>query len=389
MTYFDYGAGMPVEKEVFEEMKPYFFEKFGNPSSMHDYGTPAKEAVEKARAQVAKFIGAGEGDSIVFTSGATESNNLALKGVARRARRKGTHIVSTNIEHWSVNTPLKALEKEGFSVARVHVEPNGIIDPKKIHEAITDETILVSVMYANNEIGTLQPIKKIAEYTRKAGVLLHTDATAAIGRIPVDAQDCGADLITLSSNDIYGPKGIGALYVRKGTRLEPIIHGGGQERGLRSGTENVPGIVGMGAAAKLAQEKLPEDMRRLKKLQDKLIDGITGTIRETHLNGDRKHRLPNNVNILFDYIEGESILLSLRMYNVGASTGSACSSETLSSSHVLTALGLDNDKAHGSFQINMGRFTTEEEIDILLRKLPGIVDRLRRLSPLTPKDFFS
>jgi cysteine desulfurase len=388
MLYFDYGAGMPVDEQVFEAMKPYFTTHFGNPSSQHDYGEAVYEAVENARAQVASFVGAGEGDKVVFTSGATEANNLALKGVARRAKKKGTHIVTTNIEHWAVHTPLKALEKEGFEVRRVPVGPNGIVDANAVADAMTDETILVSVMFANNEIGTVQPVREIAERAHERNIPVHTDATAAVGRILVDANDCGADLITLSSNDIYGPKGVGALYVRRGVRIEPVMHGGGQEWGLRSGTENVHGIVGMGAAAELAQKRLTRDIAHLSHLQSKLIDGVLDTIPATHLNGDRQQRVPNNVNLRFDYIEGESMLLSLSNYGVAASTGSACSSKTLSSSHVLSALGQNNEEAHGSVQFNMGRHTTDDDVDFLVEKLPPIVERLRRMSPLTPKGFF-
>ncbi|RZN48550.1 cysteine desulfurase [archaeon] len=388
MLYFDYGAGMPVDEQVFEAMKPFFTTHFGNPSSLHEYGDAVREAVEAARAQVVSFVGAGEGDKVVFTSGATESNNLALKGVARRARRRGTHIVTTNIEHWAVHTPLKALEKEGFEVTRVPVEPNGIVDADAVADAMTEETVLVSVMFANNEIGTVQPIKEIAERAHERNIPVHTDATAAVGRILVDANDCGADLITLSSNDIYGPKGMGALYIRRGVRIEPVMHGGGQEWGIRSGTENVAGIVGMGAAAELAQRRLTRDIAHLSHLQTKLIDGAFEAIPDTHLNGDRQQRVPNNVNFLFDYIEGEAMLLSLSNYGIAASTGSACSSKTLSASHVLSAIGQSNEEAHGSVQFNMGRLTTDDDIDFLLEKLPPVVDRLRRMSPLTPKGFF-
>lgn len=385
MIYFDYGAGMPIEKEAFDAMVPYYFEHYGNPSSTHECGTPAKEALEAARNDVARLVGAGEKDKIVFTSGATESNNLAIKGVARRQRKKGMHIVSTDIEHWAVNTPLKALEKEGFSVTRVPVEPNGIVDAGAVRDAIREDTTLVTVMMANNEVGTIQPIEDIARYAHESSCTMHTDATAAVGRIPVDAT-CGADLITISSNDIYGPKGVGALYIREGVRIEPIMHGGGQEFGLRSGTENVPGIVGMGAAARIARERLEQDAQHMKQLQDRLIDGITGAIPAVHLNGDRERRLPNNVNLRFDYIEGESILLSLSVYDVAASTGSACSSKTLAPSHVLSSMGQDNEAAHGSLQINIGRYSTREEVDFLIEKLPPIVKRLRKLSMLTPKE---
>lgn len=385
MIYFDYGAGMPLEKEAFEAMKPYFFEHYGNPSSTHECGTPAKEALDAARAEVARLVGAGEKDKIVFTSGATESNNLAIKGVARRQKKKGMHIVTTNIEHWAVNTPLKALEKDGYQVTRVPVEETGIVDAGAVRDAITEETTLVTVMMANNEVGTIQPIAEISRYAHEASCTVHTDATAAVGRIPVDAS-CGADLITLSSNDIYGPKGVGALYVRQGVRIEPVMHGGGQEYGMRSGTENVPGIVGFGVAARIARERLEQDMAYMKALQDRLIDGVTAAVPAVHLNGDRERRLPNNVNLRFDYIEGESILLSLSVYDVAASTGSACSSKTLAPSHVLSSMGQNNEEAHGSLQINLGRYSTEEEADFLIQKLPAITKRLRKLSMLTPKE---
>ncbi len=385
MLYFDYGAGMPIEKEAFDAMVPYYFEHYGNPSSTHECGTPAKDALQAARDEVARFVGAGEKDKIVFTSGATESNNLAIKGVARRQKRNGMHIVTTNIEHWAVNTPLKALEKDGYLVTRVPVESSGIVDAGAVRDAITDETTLVTIMTANNEVGTIQPIGEIARLAHEASCTVHTDATAAVGRIPVDAS-CGADLITLSSNDIYGPKGVGALYIRDGVGIEPVMHGGGQEFGLRSGTENVPGIVGMGVAARITRERMGQDMAHMRALQDRLIDGITAAVPAVHLNGDRERRLPNNVNLRFEYIEGESILLSLSVYDVAASTGSACSSKTLAPSHVLSSMGQDNEAAHGSLQINIGRYSTAGEVDFLIGKLPAIVKRLRELSMLTPKE---
>jgi len=369
-------------------MAPYYREIFGNPSSLHTFGQEAKEALEKAREQVAKLIGA-DSQEIVFTSGATESNNLAIRGVANRARQKGNHIITSNIEHISVLNPCKSLEKEGYQVTYLPVDRHGMVDPAEVKRAITPKTVLITIMYANNEIGTIQPIREIGKIAREHDIPFHVDGVAAIGQIPVQVRDEHIDLLTISSNDLYGPKGVGALYVRKGIKIVPISFGGGQETGLRSGSENLPGIVGMGKAAEIAGEELESEGERLRALRDRLIGGITDNIRDTYLNGHPVQRLPNNVNVRISYVEGESLVLSLDMKGIAAATGSACTSKTLEPSRTLLSIGLSEVEAHGSLVFTLGRYTTTDDIDYVLEVLPPIVDRLRSMSPLTPKDYFS
>ena len=385
-VYLDYSAATPMDPRVLEAMMPYFTEYFGNPSSVHSYSHIAREALASARESVAFLVGAQSPDEIVFTSGATESNNLALKGVALRNRGKGNKIVTTSIEHISIINICKYLAQEGFEVVYVPVDQYGVVDVESVAEAVDERTILISVMYANGEIGTIEPIAEIGKIAREERVPLHVDATAAAGKVPIDVVKEKIDLLTLSSNDLYGPKGVGALYLRKGVKLSPIILGGGQERGLRSGSENVPGIVGMGKAAELAKEEMETKAERLTHLRDRLISGLLREIPEAYLNGHPANRLPNNANIRFSYVEGEALLLTLDSLGVQASSGSACVSKTLEPSRVLLSIGLKHEEAHGSVLFTLGKGNREEEIDYVVRVMPGVVKRLRALSPLTPKE---
>ncbi len=381
IIYFDHAATTPLKKEVLDEMMPYLTEQYGNPSTIYKLGREAKKAIELARERVAKALNA-DIQEIYFTSGGTESDNWALKGVAFANKDKGKHIITTTIEHHAVLHPLKYLEGLGFEVTYVPVEPNGIVDPQKIKEAIRDDTILISVMLANNEIGTIQPVKEIAKIAKEKGIIVHTDAVQAVGQIPVDVKDLGVDLLSLSAHKFYGPKGVGALYIRKGTKIHPFSHGGAQERNRRAGTENVAGIVGLGKAIELATQSLSEYAAKLQKLRDKLIDGVLSKIDYVRLNGDRNQRLPNNANFSFEFIEGESLLLMLDMKGIAASSGSACTSGSLDPSHVLLAIGLEHEVAHGALRITLGEDNTEEDIDYLLEVLPEIISRLREMSPL-------
>ncbi|MBC7219207.1 MAG: cysteine desulfurase NifS [Hadesarchaea archaeon] len=385
-VYLDHAAGRPVDERVLEAMLPYFTQKYGNPSTIHTPGNEAREAIEEARGKVAELVGAAKKEEIIFTSGATESNNLALKGAALRNRDRGNHIITSSIEHMSVINTCKELSKQGFEVTYLPVDRYGIVDLEALKRELTDRTILVSIMYANGEIGTIEPIKEISEIVHERGALLHVDAVPAVGQVPIDVVAEGIDLLSISSNDIYGPKGVGALYLRSGVRIVPIIQGGGQERGLRSGTENLPGIVGMGKAAEIAKAEMEAEARRLTRLRDRLISGILEKIPVSFLNGHPTKRLPNNVNVRFSYIEGEALILSLDMEGVACSSGSACTSKTLEPSHVLLATGLKHEEAHGSLLFTLGKQNSEEDVDYVLNLLPGIVKRLRVMSPLTPKE---
>ncbi|MGC8816438.1 MAG: cysteine desulfurase NifS [Candidatus Hadarchaeum sp.] len=385
-VYLDHAAGRPVDARVIEAMLPYFIQKYGNPSLVHTPGNEAREAIEVAREKVARLIGASKKEEIVFTSGATESNNLALKGVALRNRDRGNHIITSSIEHMSVINVCKDLAKQGFEITYLPVDRYGVVDVEALKKEMTERTVLVSIMYANGEIGTIEPIKEISDVVHDHGALLHVDAVAAAGQIPIDVEAEHVDLLSLSSNDIYGPRGVGALYIRSGTRIMPILQGGGQERGLRSGTENLPGIVGMGKAAEIAGAEMEVESRRLTVLRDRLIRGILETIPVSFLNGHPTNRLPNNANVRFSYIEGEALILSLDMEGVVCSSGSACTSKTLEPSHVLLATGLKHEEAHGSLLFTLGRQNTEEDMEYVLGLLPGIVKRLRVMSPLTPKE---
>ena len=383
-VYLDYQSARPVDTRVVEAMAPYFTERFGNPASLHTVGDRATEALEESREAVAAFIGA-QPEEVIFTSGATESNNLALIGYANRNKRAGDHVIISEVEHISLHNIGKYLVKEGLRVGKVPPDQYGRIDPNKVRSRITDDTILVSVGWASNEVGTIQPIAALAEMLRGTGVALHVDAVAAEGLLPIDMAAVPVDLLTLSSNDIYGPPGLGALYVRKGTRLAAVTMGGGQERGLRSGTENLPAIVGMAAAARIAAEELSAEAARLTAMRDRLIEAVLATIPDTHLNGHPTERLPNNAHFRFEAVEGESLLLSMKDEGIWVSTGSACSSKTLEPSHTLISCGLLHEEAHGSLEFTFGRFSREEDVDRVMEVLPGIVARLRHLSPLYRK----
>ncbi|NLV71315.1 MAG: cysteine desulfurase [Actinobacteria bacterium] len=380
-VYLDYQSARPVDHRVVEAMQPYFTERFGNPASLHGVGDRATEALEDSRAKVAAFLNATPRE-IIFTSGATESNNLALIGFARRNKRSGNHVVITEMEHISILNIAKYLEQEGFRVTRVPPDQYGRISPERLRARVTDETILVSVGWASNEIGTVQAIPAIAEMLRGTGVALHVDAVAAEGQLPVDMAAVPVDLLSISSNDIYGPQGVGALYVRKGVRLAAVTMGGGQERGLRSGTENLPGVVGMAAAAGIAAGEMSAESVRLAAMRDRLIREVLSNVPDSHLNGHPTERLPNNAHFRFEGIEGESLLLSLRDEGIAVSTGSACSSKTLEPSHTLISCGLLHEEAHGSLELTLGRFSRESDVDRVMQVLPGVVKRLRGLSPL-------
>jgi cysteine desulfurase len=383
--YMDHGASRPVDTRVLEAMMPYFSESFGNPSSFHRLGFEAQNAMKTAREQVASLIGA-QPSNIIFTSSATESNNLGITGSVRRYRKKGNRIVVSSIEHLSVLNVCKELQREGFEIKHIPVDEEGIIDLDQLEETINNETVLVSIMAANGEIGTIQPIKEAAELAHQHDALFHTDATAAAGQIPLDVFTTGIDLMTLSSNDLYGPKGMGALYVRKGLRVKPTLIGGGQEGGLRSGSENIPGIVGMGKAAELIAGEMGGEADRLMKLRDRLIQGITESVPESHLNGHPTRRIPNNVNIRFSYIEGESLILSLDHLGIQVSSGSACTAKTLEPSHVLLAIGLKHEEAHGSLVFTLGKGNREEDVEYVIQQILDVVRRLRAMSPLTPEE---
>jgi cysteine desulfurase len=385
----DHAAGKPVDQRVLEAMNPFFIERYGNPSSLHTWGNDARKAMEDARAKIVSLVGAKRAEEVFLTSGGIESNNLAIKGVAYRNKDKGNQIVTTAIEHMSVMNPCKALMKEGFDVTFVPVDRYGTVDVSSLEKAVTDKTTLVSVMYANGEIGTIQPIKGIGEIAHRKHAFLHVDAVAAVGQVPIDVESENIDLMSVSSNDMYGPRGVGVLYVKTGTRIQPIIQGGGQERGLRSGTENIPGIVGMGKAAEITQAEMKTESRRLALLKDRLIKGLTENIPSSFLNGHPTQRLPDNANVRFSYIEGESLILSLDMLGVACSSGSACTSKTLEPSHVLLAIGLRHEEAHGSLLFTLGKQNTGEDVDYIVNAMPDIVKRLRAISPLTPKELLT
>ncbi len=378
--YLDYAATTPTHPDVIEEMLPYFNDSFGNPSSVYSYGQEAKGAVEKARGQVATLIGAQK-EEIVFTSGGTEADNFALEGVAL-VNPERNHIITSAIEHHAVIETCRFLERRGFRVTYLPVDKDGQVNPTDVKNTITDKTCLISIMHANNEIGTIQPIKELAAIAREAGAYIHTDAVQTTGQIPVNVDELGVDLLSMSAHKLYGPKGVGAIYIRKGTKMVPFMHGGGQERDLRGSTENVPGIVGFGKATEIAREVMSGEMERQTKLRDCLIDSILENIDGVQLNGHRIKRLPNNVNVSIDYVEGESMLLNLDLENICASTGSACSSTSLEASHVLLALGLPHEQAHSSLRFTVGKWTTKEDIDRVLEILPQVVARLRAMSPL-------
>ncbi|MCX5699281.1 MAG: cysteine desulfurase NifS [Candidatus Omnitrophica bacterium] len=380
-VYLDYAATTPTDPEVIAAMEPYFFNKFGNASSLHAYGQEAKKALEDSRQTLADFIGA-KPEEIVFTSGGTESDNTALLGVAYALEKKGNHIITCAIEHHAISEPAKFLEKKGFKVTYLRVDKDGLVSCDDLKKAITDKTILISVMHANNEIGTLQPIAQFGKLARDKGIYFHTDAVQTVGHIPVNVDELNLDLLSLSAHKFYGPKGVGALYIRKGTHLETFMRGGDQERGRRASTHNITAIVGLACAIELCQNKMEGEIKFQSALRDKLIKEIPARIPEVRLNGHPRQRLPNSVNFSIKYIEGESMLLSLDILGIACSTGSACTSSSLEPSHVLLAIGLDHETAHGSLRITLGRWTKESDIDYFLEKLPAVVQKLRAMSPL-------
>ena len=376
--YLDHAATTPVDQDVLDAMLPYYTNEYGNASSLHSEGTAARNALEKSREQVAGVLGA-DSKEIIFTGSGTESDNLAIKGVALRCG--SGHIITSQIEHPAVLQTCEYLERKGFKVTYLPVDHYGTVDPDNVDAAIRNDTILISVMHANNEIGTIEPIKEIAHIAHEHGTLIHTDAVQTVGKIPGDVGDLDVDLLSLSGHKIYGPKGVGALYVREGTKLEPLLHGGGHEYGLRSSTQNIPSIVGLGEACCRARMQLEGEQERLTKLRDKLIDRLLD-IEEAYLNGHPHNRLPNNAHFRFTAIEGESLLLSLDEEGIAASTGSACSSQDLQASHVLLAIGLNKVEAHGSLRLTLGKDTTSEDIDYVIEVIPQVIYRLRAMSPL-------
>ena len=379
--YLDNAATTPVRKEVVDAMLPYFTENFGNPSSVYQIAQINKKAIDESRETIAKLIGA-QTNEIFFTSGGSEANNWAIKGIAESKKAKGNHIITTKVEHHAVLHTCEYLEKHGYEVTYLDVDENGLVCPNAVEAAIKETTILISIMYANNEIGTIMPIKEIGEIAKKHNVTLHTDAVQAIGQIKVDVKAENIDLLSLSAHKINGPKGVGVPYIRRGLKVENLIHGGAQERGRRAGTENVAGVVGLAKAMELAYTDFEEKIVKMTALRDKLIKGLLDAIPYTRLNGHTTRRLANNANIGVEYVEGESLLLLLDMQGISASSGSACTSGSLDPSHVLLALGIPHERAHGSIRFTLGNQTTEEEIQTVIDKMPAIVQRMRDMSPL-------
>ena len=381
-VYLDHSATTPLAAEVYEAMKPFLQERFGNPNSLHCWGREAKKAVDESRASIARLINA-EPREVIITGGGSEADNLAIKGTAFALQGRGRHIITSAIEHHAVIDTCKWLEKQGFELTVLPVDETGMVSIADLDAAIREETILVTIMYANNEVGTIQPVREIVRTARAKGVRVHLDGVQAVGHIPVDVKDLDVDLMTLSAHKMYGPKGVGALYVKRGVKLDPLVHGGGQEFGLRSGTENTAGIVGFGAAAELANRRLEEGaVEEESRLKDLLINGITEKIPNAHITGHPVERLPFHASVCFDYIEGESMLLRLDAAGIGASSGSACTSGSLEPSHVLLAMGIPHELAHGSLRLTLGKDTTEEDILYVLEVLPKVVSDLRALSPL-------
>ncbi|MCK4240806.1 MAG: cysteine desulfurase NifS [Candidatus Atribacteria bacterium] len=379
--YMDHAATTSTDSEVVKAMEPYFTQKYGNPNSIHSFGQEAREAVEEARKKIAHLIGANPSE-IIFTGGGTESDNFAIKGIAWANQKKGNHIITSKIEHHAVLHSCQFLEKHGFKVTYLPVDKYGLIDPEEVKRAITDQTILVTIMHANNEIGTIEPIKEIGKVVKEAGIYFHTDSVQTAGHIPINVNDLGVDMLSMSGHKLYGPNGVGVLYFRKGTRIDSLIDGGSQEKNRRAGTENVAGIVGMGKAAELAKKRLVQgEEDKTIKLRDKLIKDIAEKVDHVHLNGHSTKRLPGNVNFCFEFIEGESMLLNLDMEGVAASSGSACTSGSLEPSHVLLAIGLPPEIAHGSLRLTLGKDNTEKEVEYVIGILPKIIEKLRALSP--------
>jgi len=378
-VYLDHAATTPLDREVFEEMRPFFSLKFGNASSLHSFGREAHDAVEKARERVAAVLKCKTSE-VFFTSGGTEADNLALKGIASANRENGKHIITSTIEHHAVLHTCQYLEKNGYEVTYLPVDRYGFVKVEDVENAIRKDTILISIMHANNEIGTIEPIGEIGKIAKEKDIPFHTDGVQTFCKIPTEVDELNVDLFTISAHKVYGPKGVGALYIREGTRLEPLLHGGGHERGMRSGTENVPGIVGLGAAAEIGLKRRGEDAEKMVALRDSLIKGAL-KINDSWLNGHPLKRLPNNAHLCFGLIEGESLVLYLDKKGIAASTGSACSSKSLEPSHVLLGIGLKHEEAHGSLRMTLGRENTKEEIDYVLKVLPEEVEKLRSMSP--------
>ncbi len=382
--YLDYAATTPTDPEVVKAMQPYFTEKFANPASHHSFGSEVRDTIEQAREAIAQFLGVNT-QEIVFTSGGTESNNYAIIGAAFANQKRGNHIIISSIEHHAVTEPCEFLEKFGFKTTRAKVDKYGTVDLEDLKKSITDKTILISIMHANNEIGTIEPVKEISKIAKEKGIILHSDCVQTVGHIPVDVNDLGVDLLSLSAHKFYGPKGVGAIYIRKGTKIQRFLHGGDQENRRRASTHNTPGIIGMARAMELCKEKMDFEIKEQTRLRDRLINGMKDKISNVYLNGHPTKRLPNNVNFSVEDIEGESMLLNLDLEGIAASSGSACTSDSLEPSHVLLATGLEHALAHGSLRFTLGRWTSEEEIDYVIKVLPGIVEKLRAMSPLFKK----
>lgn len=380
-VYFDHSATTPVDAEVAKVVMEYMTEKFGNPSSIHAFGREVRKAVEESREKVAALIGASSKE-IFFTSGGTEADNWALKGIAAANRKKGNHIITSSVEHHAILHTCEYLEKQGFSITYLPVDENARVNIEDVKNAITDQTILISVMFANNEVGTIQPIKEIGKLAREREIYFHTDAVQAVGHYPIDVDEYNIDLLTMAGHKFYGPKGVGALYIRRGVKIAPVQQGGAQERTMRAGTENVSGIVGLGKAAEIAKNNMEKEIAHVCGLKDMLIKGIIEKVPNIKLNGHPELRMPGNVNFSFLYVEGESLLLNLDLKGIAASSGSACTSGSLDPSHVLLAMGLTHEVAHGSLRLSLGRYNTKEDVSYCLEILPEIVERLRSMSPL-------
>lgn len=383
-VYLDYSATTPVKEEVLQEMIPWFSQNFGNPSSIYTIGQESKEAITIARKRVASLIGASENE-IFFTSSGTEADNWALFGIADSMKSKGNHIITTQIEHHAVLHSCEFLEKHGCDVTYLDVEPTGLVNLESLKNAITDKTILISIMMVNNEIGTIEPIREIVSIAKEKGILVHTDAVQALGNVPINVKELGVDLMSISGHKIYGPKGIGALYIKKGVKISNYMHGGGQENKRRAGTENLAGIVGFGKAAELAEKNLYEHIERNTKLRDYFKEQVLKNIPEVDINGTMEHRHPGNLNLAFNYIEGEGILLLLDMAGIYVSTGSACNSASLTPSHVLSAIGVPVERIHGSIRFTIGDFTTKEDLDYVIKVLTEVVSKLRNISSVNEK----
>ena len=384
VIYLDHAATTPLDPEVLDAMMPFLTEKYGSASTLYSLGREARDAVEEARASVARLIGA-QPEEVFFTGGGSESDNWAIFGVAQAKAAKGRHIITSKIEHHAVLEPCHWLEKQGWNVTYLPVDANGFVDVEELRSNITDQTVLITVMHANNEIGTIEPVEEIGAAAKERGIHFHTDTVQTVGHIPVDVNSINCDSLAISAHKLYGPKGVGAMYVRKGARVEKFIRGGGQENNRRAGTHNVAGIVGFGKAAELARKRMSEEAEKIRRLRDALIAGIESKIENVKLNGDRVKRLPNNVNFSFEAVEGESMILMMDMNGICVSSGSACTSGSLDPSHVLMALGLRHEQAHGSLRMTLGRDNTEAHVQRVLEVLPGIVSRLREMSPLYQK----